>query len=130
MNFQQILIVTNYRTLFAYMIQQDGCPQVLEHVDFQHDSQTSVPLIQWRGDESCYKVLAEKITSILERYRPESWCLACPGKLGEALRKELPIRHLRKLSLHRSLNVEDVDISNIAEVFRGCCGEIRELEYA
>ena len=129
MNLPRIIIVTDYRTLFAYIIQPDGLPQILENVNFQFDSQTSVPLISWKTDDQggCYRALAEKITSILERYRPKSWGLACPGPLCEPLKNELSLFHRETLVAEREMNVEQISVRNVARVFGGSRGQIPEF---
>ncbi len=127
MNFPTLLIVTNYRNLFAYLIQPDGLPQIVEHVDFEFDSQTSVPLIQWKNDEGCYRALAQKVAAILERYRPKSWGLACPGILCEKLKEEISIFHRRTLVFERDMNVDDINICNVMNVFGGSSSPMLEL---
>jgi len=127
MNPPSLLIVTNYRKLFAYMVLPDGRPQVLEHMDFQHDGQTNVPLIQWKSDEGCYRVLGEKVTAILDRYRPKSWGLACPKMLCEKLKQELSIFHREALVIEKTMNVEDVSICNVMKIFGGNNSRVLEL---
>ena len=127
MNLPTLLIVTNYRNLFAYLVQPDGLPQIVDHVDFEFDSQTSVPLIRWKNDEGCYRALAEKVASILERYRPKSWGLAGPGTLCEKLKEELSIIHRRALSIERKMNVDDINICNVMNIFGGNSNPMLEL---
>ncbi|MEO7099347.1 MAG: hypothetical protein ABI162_08290 [Luteolibacter sp.] len=120
-----VLIVTNYRQLFAYLIQPDGSPQVLEHIDFQHDCQTGVALIDWRDDDTSYLKLTACITDILNRYHPESWRLACPEGLAEKIMKILNPSYRESLAAIRTQEVDDVSISNVTAVFASENSEMR-----
>lgn len=128
MDFPNLLIVTNYRALFAYLVQPDGRPQVIERIEFQSEGQTGVPVVSWRGGEESYAALAEKISAILSRYHPKSWGLACPVKLCEKLTEVLPVNHKETLAIKRTMNVEDVRISNVLGIFRGNGSGAPELE--
>ena len=125
MNTPTVLIVTNYRQLFAYLIQPDGTPQVLEHIDFQHDGQTGVALIDWRDDHTSYLKLTACIAEILNRYHPGFWGLACPKGLEEKIMTVLNPCYRETLAVIRTQEVDDVNISNVLAVFASENSEIR-----
>lgn len=113
-----ILITTNREVLFAYLLQVDGRAVVIEHVDFQHDGQTGVALIDWSHAHSCYVKLAECITAILDRYQPESWTLVAPEGLTNRLLPNFPDHHTSHLTSVRTMDVDDVTISNVSRLFQ------------
>ena len=112
-----VLIVTNHRQLYAYLVQPDGRCQVLEHIDFEHDGQTGVALIDWTNDATCYRQLGADIANILGRYHADSWGLACPPSMAEYLVPCLNSPSRESLAVVRPMEVDDVNVSNVAAVF-------------
>jgi len=118
MNSPSLLIVTDLHSLFAYLLEVEGMPIILERVDFHCDGQTHVPLTschpEWKEQEQS-RVIAQKIEEILEKYQPESWGLACPecNKVVDQLRH----CHERKLTIRLTVDVSDVHVGNVAHLF-------------
>ncbi|GAA5126474.1 hypothetical protein JIN84_15540 [Luteolibacter yonseiensis] len=117
MKLPTILIVADYRYLFAYMILADGLPEVVEKIDYINDGQTSVPLVGWDDGRDGYQAIAENITFILERYQPATWALACPPMLAKNIVRWLPMEQQASLGILRQTNVENVEISNVCQIF-------------
>lgn len=73
-----IVVVVARDHLFTYMIHLDGNAELVKRVDFQFDSQTRCPLIDWRNEGSApYRTVGKIIGKILDRYHPEAWVLVC-----------------------------------------------------
>ncbi len=119
----------SYRELYAYMVQPDGRALVLEHIDFEHDGQTTVPLVDWRDVQTCYRGLAGKISSILDRYRPESWGLATPKQIAEPLIAAMPRVHRDLLITVRMMDVTGITVANVTMTFTVADGAL-ESQYA
>jgi len=117
MKLPTILIVADYRYLFAYMILADGLPEVVEKIDYINDGQTSVPLVGWDEGRDGYRSIAESIKTILERYQPATWALACPPMLAKNIVRWLPLEQQATLGILRQTNVENVEISNVCQIF-------------
>jgi len=117
MKLPTLLIVADYRYLFAYMILADGLPEVVEKIDYINDGQTSVPLVGWEDGRDGYRAIAETITTILERYQPATWALACPPMLAKNIVRWLPMDKQASLGILRQANVENVEISNVCQIF-------------
>ncbi len=115
----QVLVTSDHRELFAYLVHPDGIAETIEHVDFQADSPTSVPLLDWCAGSSCYESLARMIDGFLDRYQPASWGLACPRGLGEGIEEHLAPEHRAKLSKQRCIDVSGLTVSNVTAAFGG-----------
>jgi len=120
MSSPSLLIVTDLHSLFAYLLQAEGMPIILERIDFHCDGQTHVPLTschpEWKEQEKS-RTIAQKIEEILEKYQPESWGLACPASLCEEVTDQLRHCHERKLCIRLALDVSDVHVGNVAHLF-------------
>ena len=116
----ELLIVTDYHTLAAYLIQPDGRAQILKQIDFEHDSQTSVPMVEWTSEDRAegFVQVGETIDELLCRYQPPAWGLACPQEFGERLLDRLPEPCRQSLALLRMDEVQEVDIANVTEWFQ------------
>ena len=119
MKIPPLLIVVDYTGLVAYLVMPDEHPEIVSHVDFLHDAQTHVPLIQWEEGNKCYGELAGRIGGLLEPYHPDSWGLACPPPLCERLRAWLPPHHRATLAECRAMEVGGVTVTNVVETFGG-----------
>lgn len=117
MKLPTVLIVADYRYLFAYMILADGLPEVVEKIDYINDGQTSAPLVGWDEGRDGYRAIAEAITTILERYQPATWALACPPMLAKNIVRWLPLDKQASLGILRETNLENVEISNVCQIF-------------
>lgn len=117
MNPNDILVVADYQVLHAYMILPDGLPEIVEHIDYENDGQTSAPLVGWEDGRNGYRTIAEKITEILSRYQPAAWGLACPPMLSRQITAWLPDGFRSTLALIAETEVETVDISNVCKIF-------------
>jgi hypothetical protein len=129
MKLPTILIVADYRFLFAYMIMPDGLPEVVEKIDYINDGQTSVPLVGWEEGRDGYRAIAESITSILDRYQPPAWALACPPMLAKNIVRWLPLEQQNTLGILRQTNVQDVEVSNVCRLFDSEASEHVEKEH-
>ena len=120
MSSPSLLIVTDLHSLFAYLLQAEGMPIILERVDFECDGQTHIPLIschpEWKEQEKS-RTIAQKIEEILEKYHPESWGLACPASLCDDVADQLRHCHERKLYTRLTVDVSDVHVGNVAHLF-------------
>lgn len=117
MKLPTLLIVADYRYLFAYMVMPDDLPEVVEKIDYRHDGQTSVPLVGWEEGRDGYRAIAESISGILDRYQPGTWALACPPMLARNIIRWLPLTQQNSLGILRETNVENVEISNVCQIF-------------
>lgn len=117
MNLPDLLIIADYDSLSAYVVLPDGLPEIVEHVDYEHDGQTGVPLIGWSEGQDGYRAVAEQIARILERYRPQAWGLASPPMLGRKISEWLSADQQATLAILRQTDVENIDISNVLKVF-------------
>lgn len=117
MKLPTILIVADYRYLFAYMIMADGLPEVVEKIDYINDGPTSVPLVDMDDGGEGYRAIGENITTILERYQPATWALACPPPLAKNIVRWLPLEKQATLGILRQTDVENVEISNVCQIF-------------
>lgn len=120
MNSPSLLIVTDLHSLFAYLLQAEGMPIILERVDFDCDGQTHVPLTschpEWKEHQKS-RVIAQKIEEILEKYQPESWGLACPKAVCDGVADQLRHCHEKNLSTRLTVDVSDVHVGNVAHLF-------------
>ncbi|MFT4176138.1 MAG: hypothetical protein QM627_05730 [Luteolibacter sp.] len=120
MNLPELLIVTNFESLYAYLLEPDGIPVTVKNVNFICDSQTGIPLTachpEWK-DKEATRAIAEKIGEVLDRYHPTTWGLACPAPLGESVVDELRHCHEKKLTRHLTLETNDVHVGNVVSVF-------------
>ena len=116
----ELLIVTDYLTLAAYLVQPDGRAQILKQIDFEHDSQTSVPMVEWTSEDRAkgFVQVGETIDELLCRYQPPAWGLACPHEFGERLLARLPQPCRQSLALLRLEDVKNVDIANVTLWFK------------
>lgn len=123
MKLPNLLIVADEKTLVAYLILVDGLPEIVKRIEFETDCPTGVPLISWTRDSSGYRTLAKTITELLDRYKPDSWGLACPPNFGNELVRVLGKDKQRSLVELRSLDGGKVDVGNVCQVFGQTAGE-------
>lgn len=120
MSSPSLLIVTDMKSLFAYQLEPEGVPIILERVDFECDSQTHIPLTachpEWKENEKS-RAIAEKIGEILDKYHPDSWGLACPETLCEDVADQMRHCHERKLCKRLTLDVKDIHVGNVMQIF-------------
>jgi hypothetical protein len=117
MKLPDLLIVADYDSLSAYVILPDGLPEIADHIDYEHDGQTGVPLVGWSGGREGYRAVAEQIARILNRYQPRSWGLASPPLLGRKITEWLSADQRASLAALRQTDVENIEISNVVKVF-------------
>ncbi|MES2439301.1 MAG: hypothetical protein V4584_09540 [Verrucomicrobiota bacterium] len=123
MNPPSILIVTGYEKLSAYLVMPDGLPEIVENIDYQNDGQTSAPLVDWSDGGRCHRAVADSISTILTRYQPETWALACPPELCRKITCWLTPDQKANLGSVRQIDVGNVDVSNVCNVFGSATGD-------
>lgn len=113
-------IVLTLRTqhLLAYMLYPDGNAELVARVEFQCDSQTNCPLIDWTGlGGDPYQSMSKIIQKILTRYHPEGWNLFVRSNQWPKIREHLAPEHLQTLIGCVEDDLMDINISNVAEYF-------------
>ncbi|MEO5916273.1 MAG: hypothetical protein ABIS50_18690 [Luteolibacter sp.] len=112
-----LLIVASYKNLSAYLVLPDGLPEIVDQLDYENDGQTSAPVVGWEDGRDGYSEIAGKISAILVRYPHSTWGLACPPTLAGKITPLLSAEQQAALGVLRQLEVENVDISNVEQVF-------------
>lgn len=129
MNLPDILIAADCKQLLACMVLPDGLPEIIETIDYENDGQTSAPAIDFADRHDGCRVIAERISAILDRYQPATWGLACPSDLSREILPWLTPKELATLSIVRDKDdVTKVDICGIARLFDEAAPEYEALK--
>ncbi len=113
----QIIIVAGFTSLFTYMFFPDGNVQLIRRIDLACDGKHGRLLINWQTQHNALQGLVGTIEHILDRYRPETWALACPSRHRGSLKSLLPRAYLERLTACIDTDSRAINISNVARVF-------------
>lgn len=112
-----IVIATGYEALFAYLLMPYGDPILVKRIEFACDGQTDCPLVRWDDKGLCYVELTQMISRILDRYRCESWGLACRSEQIGHIKSELSRKHLNNLAAVMETDCEPINLCNVEARF-------------
>lgn len=113
----QIIIVAGFTSLFTYMFFPDGDVHLIKRIDLARDGEHGRLLIHWESEHNALQALVGTIEHILDRYRPETWALACPSQHRGSLKSLLPRVYLKSLTECIDTDVSAINISNIGSLF-------------
>ncbi|RYD19767.1 MAG: hypothetical protein EOP88_17705 [Verrucomicrobiaceae bacterium] len=118
MKLPDFLIVADCGHLLACLVLPDGLPEIVETIDYANDGQTSAPVIDLTDKHDGCRVIATRISALLDRYQPNQWGLACPPDLEREIMPWLTPKELATLTVVRETDdVAKVDLCNITRLF-------------
>lgn len=118
MKLPDILIAADCKGLLACMVLPDGLPEIIETIDYENDGQTSAPVIDLTDKHDGCRVIAERISGLLDRYDPATWGLACPPDLEREIMPWLNPKEVSTLTkVCGTGDLAKIDICNITKIF-------------
>jgi hypothetical protein len=113
-----IVIVIGRDRLLGYMLYPGGNAELVERVEFQCDTPTSCPLIDWTDKKmDPYPILGRIIEEILCRYCFKKWGLVCSTEHCEGVVGSLANPYTESLVDCLENDSEEINITNVSNCF-------------